>query len=288
MSASTAASNAASNAASIDSEAFSVVVADHTATVTLLGPGKGNAQGPEFWRDCAPLFQKLSDDENVRVVVVRGSGKHFSVGLDLPAMGGELGPLLVPNAGPSERQRLLEVIRRMQGALSSIFLCKKPVIAALHGWCIGGGLDLAAACDIRVCSKDARFSLREVKVGIVADVGSLQRLPHIIGEGATRELALTGRDIDAARAHALGLVSDVFADDDATFAGAAALAADIAAHSPLVVTGIKQVMNARIQGDIDAGLKSVASWNAAFLPSEDLSEAMAAFIEKRAPVFHGR
>jgi len=270
------------------SPAFSVGVDSGIATVTLLGPGKGNAQGPDFWRECPALFHALDVDAAVRAVVVRGSGKNFSFGLDLVGMAAEIGPLLVPNAGPAERMQLLDLIRRMQGALASIFTCRKPVIAAMHGWCIGGGLDLAAACDIRVCSKDARFSLREVKVGIVADVGSLQRLPHIIGEGATRALALTGRDIDAARAHALGLVSDVFSAADDVFAGAAALAADIAAHSPLVVTGIKQVMNARIQGDIEAGLKSVASWNAAFLPSEDLTEAMAAFVEKRAPVFHGR
>lgn len=271
-----------------DSPAFSVAISDGIATITLLGPGKGNAQGPDFWRECPALFQALDVDAAVRAIVVRGSGKNFCFGLDLVGMAADIGPLLVPNAGPAERTQLLDLIRRMQGGLTAIFTCRKPVIAAIHGWCIGGGLDFAAACDIRVCSAGARFSLREVKVGIVADVGSLQRLPHIIGEGATRELALTGRDIDAQRALSLQLVSQVFADDDALFAGAHALAKDIAGHSPLVVSGIKQVMNARIQADVDAGLKTVAAWNTSFLPSEDLAEAMAAFIEKRPPIFHGR
>jgi enoyl-CoA hydratase len=183
---------------------------------------------------------------------------------------------------------LLDVIQRMQGAPHAIFLCRKPVIAAVHGWCIGGGLDVVAACDLRLCSRGTRFSLREVKVGMVADVGSLQRLPFIIGEGATRELALSGRDIDGERALQLGLVSEVLDGDDALFQRAGVVAAEIAANPPLVVQGIKRVMNALIAKDIEDGLRAVASWNAAFLGSEDLTEAMMAFAEKRAPQFRGR
>ncbi|MDP2342588.1 MAG: crotonase/enoyl-CoA hydratase family protein [Deltaproteobacteria bacterium] len=273
---------------STPSSSFSVDVAAGIASVSLLGPGKGNAMGPAFWSECAGVFQALDVDDAVRVVVLRGSGKVFSYGLDLMAMAAELGPLLAAGAGPVERTRLLDVIQRMQGAPHSIFLCRKPVIAAVHGWCIGGGLDVAAACDVRMCSQGARFSLREVKVGMVADVGSLQRLPFIIGEGLTRELALSGRDIDAARALQIGLVSEVADDDDALFVRAMAAAAEIAANPPLVVQGIKRVMNARIAKDIEEGLRAVASWNAAFLGSEDLTEAMVAFAEKRTPVFQGR
>lgn len=268
--------------------AFHVSTHEHVATVTLLGPGKGNAMGPDFWRECPRVFAELDADDAVRVILLRGSGKTFSTGLDLMAMAGELGELLIANAGPVERTRLLSVIQQMQGALHSVFRCKKPVVAAVHGWCIGGGLDLVAAADVRVCSASARISLREVKVAIVADVGSLQRLPHIIGDAATRELALTGRDIDAARALALGLVSQVFPDDEALFAGAAELAAQIAQNPPLVVQGVKHLMNARIEPEISAGLRSVASWNAAFLGSEDLGEAMAAFAERRPGRFQGR
>lgn len=268
--------------------AFSVDVADGIASVSLLGPGKGNAMGPAFWSECAAVFQDLDVDEAVRVVVLRGSGKVFSYGIDLMAMSGELGPLLVSGAGPVERARLLDVITRMQQAPHAIFLCRKPVIAAVHGWCIGGGLDVAAACDLRLCSAGARFSLREVKVAMVADVGSLQRLPHIIGEGITRELALSGKDIDAARALQIGLVSEVCVDDDALFVRAHAAAKEIAANPPLVVQGIKRVMNARIAKEIEEGLRAVAVWNSSFLGSEDLTEAMVAFAEKRPPNFAGR
>lgn len=268
--------------------AFSVDVADHVATVTLTGPGKGNAMGPDFWRECPAVFRALDEDERVRVVVLRGAGKGFSYGLDLLAMAGELATAASPTAGPLDRARLLDVITRMQDATSALARCRVPVVAAVHGWCIGAGLDLIAAADVRLCSATARFSLREVKVGMVADVGSLQRLPHVIGDSATRELALTGRDVDAARAAALGLVSEVFADDDALFAGAAAVAAEIARNPPLVVQGVKRVMNARIDDEIGRGLRAVAMHNAAFLGTEDLQEAIAAFAEKRPPVFRGR
>ncbi len=268
--------------------AFAVDVDAHIATVTLLGPGKGNAMGPDFWRECPAVFRALDADPRVRVVVVRGAGKAFSYGLDLMAMAGEIASLLQPSAGPLERARLMDVITSMQAGPGALARCRVPVIAAVHGWCIGGGLDFIAAADLRVCSATARFSLREVKVGMVADVGSLQRLPHVIGESATRELALTGKDIDAARAQALGLVSEVFADDDAVFTGARALAAQIAKNPPLVVEGIKRVMNARIEDEIARGLKNVAMHNAAFLGTEDLQEAVAAFAEKREPVFTGR
>jgi enoyl-CoA hydratase len=268
-------------------QALRIDIADHVATVTLMGPGKGNAMGPDFWRELPVAMAELDDNDDVHVVVVRGQGPNFSFGLDLMGMVAELAPVLMGNPDAAARAKLLEVIRRMQGSISSAATCKKPVIAAVRGWCIGGGLDLVAACDVRVASTTAQFSLREVKLAMVADVGSLQRLPHIIGDAATRELALTGKDIGAARAQALGLVSDVI--DDAAFDDAVAtLAKTIAANPPLVVQGVKQVMNRRIADEIERGLQHVATWNAAFLPSEDLQEAIAAFSERRPPVFRGR
>jgi len=267
---------------------FALAVDDGVATVTLTGPGRGNAMGPDFWRECPQIFSALDEDDAVRVVIVRGAGASFSFGLDLMAMAGELGPLLSTSAGPVERTKLFDVIQRMQAGPDAVARCRKPVIAAIHGWCIGGAIDLVAACDIRLASQTAKLSVREVKVAMVADVGTLQRLPHIIGEGHTRQLAFTGEDISAARAQAIGLVNDVFADDDALFAAALAMARRIAENPPLVVQGIKRVMHARLQGQLADGLRQVATWNAAFLASEDLGEAMAAFAEKRAPRFQGR
>ena len=163
--------------------------------------------------------------------------------------------------------------------------CRKPVIAAIDGWCIGGGLDLAAACDIRICSAQAKFSLREIRLAIVADIGSLQRLPPIIGQGHTRQLAFTGEDIDADRALAIGLVNDVHPDADALHAAAAAMAARIAANSPVTARGIKQVLDYCADKSVKDGLQYVAVWNAAFLQSKDLAEAISAFMERREPKF---
>ena len=166
--------------------------------------------------------------------------------------------------------------------------CPKPVLAAIHGYCIGGGVDLASACDIRLASADAVFSVRETKVAIVADLGSLQRLPHIIGKGHVAELAYTGKDITAARAKEIGLVNEVFDDAEAVVSAARAMAAEIAANSPLAVEGTKAVLTAGEGRSVAEGLDYVAAWNAGFLQSDDLVEAMAAFMAKRPPEFRGR
>ncbi|MBF6591955.1 MAG: crotonase/enoyl-CoA hydratase family protein [Ktedonobacterales bacterium] len=258
------------------------------AEVILTGPGKGNSMGPDFWRELPVVFAELDADEDIRAILVRGEGSHFSYGLDLAAMLGEPDLQLTGETLASERTRLLALIQRMQGACGSVANCRKPVIAALAGWCIGGGLDLAAACDVRLCSAEARFSLREVKVAIVADIGSLQRLPHIIGQGHTRELAFTGNDIDAARALCIGLVNEVYATRETLFVAAREMAEQIAANPPLVVQGIKRVLNECQGKTVAEGLSYVALWNAAFMPSHDLHEALAAFLERRPPRFEGR
>ena len=159
--------------------------------------------------------------------------------------------------------------------------------AAIHGWCIGGGVDLISAVDIRYASADAKFSVREVKLSIVADVGSLARLPYILSDGHLRELALTGKDIDAARAEKIGLVNEVLPDAEATLAAAHACAAEIAANSPLVTRGIKDVLDEQRTADVAASLRYVAAWNSAFLPSRDLKEGISAMFAKREPNFTG-
>lgn len=176
----------------------------------------------------------------------------------------------------------------MQAAVTAVADRRKPVIAAISGWCIGGGLDLIAAVDVRLASAEAKFSLREAKVAIVADIGSLHRLPGIIGEGHVRELALTGKDIDAARAEKIGLVNDVYPDQDAVLEAAHAMAREIATNPPLVVQGIKDVLDQPKASRVTDGLRYVSAWNAAFLPSEDLTEAIQSVFEKREPEFRGR
>ena len=256
------------------------------AEVVLIGPGKGNAMGPDFWRETPAVFEELGRDPALRAIVVRGDGGNFSYGLDLPAMAPVLAPVLTGSA--ADRTRLLAMIGELQRSVQVVAACPKPVIAAVAGWCIGGGLDFVAACDVRLCSQNARFSLREVKVAMVADLGSLQRLPRIIGEGNTRELAFTGKNIDAARALRIGLVNEVFETEEALLAAARGMAAEIAESSPLVVAGIKTVLNDGVAPAVADGLRRVALWNAAFLPSEDLSEALTAFMESRPPKFTGQ
>ena len=258
------------------------------AQVTLVGPGKGNAMGPDFWRELPRAFQDLDADPEVRAVVLTGSGGNFSYGLDLPAMLGAWDEVLAPGAAADARTRFLGVIRELQAAVSAVADCRTPVVAAVSGWCIGGGVDLIAAADVRLAATDARFSVREVKVAIVADLGSLQRLAGMIGEGHLRELALSGKDIDAVRAERIGLVNDVYPDGQAALDAAHELALQIADNPPLVVRGVKEILELDRAPRVEAGLRYVSAWNAAFLPSEDLAEAMRAFSERRPPEFTGR
>ena len=257
------------------------------AEVVLTGPGKGNAMGPDFWREMPQLFSELDRDDETRAVMIRGEGANFSYGLDLMAMAGDIGAGSLNNLA-AERTKFLDKVGEMQQACNRVADCRKPVIAAINGWCIGGGLDLISACDIRLASADAKFSLREAKIAIVADIGSLQRLPAIIGQGHTRELAFTGKDIGAARALQIGLVGDVYETPEALLAAARQMAAEIAANPPLVVQGIKQVMNYCADKSIADGLRYVGVWNSAFMHSLDLVEAITAFKERRKPEFKGQ
>jgi enoyl-CoA hydratase len=267
--------------------ALAISLDHHVATVTLRASGKASRMGPAFWTEMPDAFAWLDSTPEVRAVVLRGEGEHFSYGLDLASMGGELAPVLGDGALARQRTDLLDVIERMQRSMTCVAACRKPVVAAIAGWCIGGGVDLITACDVRLCASDARFSVREVKLAMVADVGTLARLPAIVGQGHARMLALTGDDIDAARALRIGMVEDVYDSHPALFEAAGALARRMADNPPLVVQGIKQVLNAASERAAAESLRTVALWNSAFLPSHDLREAMTAFVQKRPPRFEG-
>ncbi|MCB9726998.1 MAG: crotonase/enoyl-CoA hydratase family protein [Deltaproteobacteria bacterium] len=254
------------------------------ATVTLAA----RTMAPAFFDDLGAMMAELAADAELRAVVLRGSERCFSYGLDLPATFREHGALFSGGGLAAPRTELLRLIRRWQASMTTVAELPVPVIAAVHGHCIGGGLDLISACDVRLASADATFSLREARVAIIADLGSLQRLPPIIGQGHTRQLAFTGADIGAERARTIGLVNDVYADRQALDVAARALAAEIAANPPLTVRGIKEVLAYGDGRPVRDGLEYVAAWNAAFLQSEDLGEAVSAFMGKRPPAFKGR
>ncbi|MCC9068388.1 crotonase/enoyl-CoA hydratase family protein [Arthrobacter cryoconiti] len=259
------------------------------ALVRLTGPGRGNMMGLAFWAELPELFVALDADETVRAVVLSGQGSHFSTGLDVQeVLGGWLERMGAGTcAQAAARTELLGTIKSLQSAITAVASCRKPVIAAVSGWCIGGGVDLIAAADVRLASVEAKFSLREARLAIVADVGSLQRLRGIIGEGQLRELALTAKDITATRAEKIGLVNDVYADPDALLVAALDMAAQMAANSPLAVAGTKAVLNHGREEEIARGLDFVALWNTSFLHSEDLLEAVQALREHRPGVFSG-
>lgn len=272
----------------MDFESVRIEKSGQVAELVLTGPGKGNALGPAFWREMPVAITVLDADPEVRAVILRGEGKAFTYGLDLLGMMEPMGPLISGETQVAERMKLYHLIHQMQGATEGLARMKKPVIAAVHGWCIGGGMNLIAACDFRLTEKGAKFSLREVKVSIVADLGALQRLPKIIGEGWTRELAYTGRDFGADEATAMHLVNRVFETPEALLAGARETAKQIADNPPMVVSGIKQVMEYCADKSVADGLKFSAAWNSAFLQSQDLNEAFAAFAERRPPKFEGK
>jgi enoyl-CoA hydratase len=261
----------------------------HVATLWLANPAKRNAMGPAFWDELPRAMDELGADDGVRAVVVAGRGPHFTTGLDLTAMAGVAGGAEGGDtSGAARRTRQLAHIERLQRSITAVADCPKPVVAAVHGYCLGGGVDLITACDLRLASADAVFSIRETRIAIVADVGTLQRLPGIVGRGLAAELALTGDDFGAERAQAIGLVNSVHADAAAVVAAARDVAARIARNSPLAVQGTKRVLRYCEGKSVEDGLAFVATWNAAFLDSDDLREAMRAFFEKRPASFSGR
>ena len=261
----------------------------HVATLFLDRPEKRNAMGMPFFAELPEALAELGSDRDVRAIVIAAKGPHFSVGLDLNSLAdiGGSGPGEAPSHAELARRTHADVLR-LQEAISAAADCPKPVIAAVHGYCIGGGVDLITSCDIRVCAADALFSVRETRMAMVADIGSLARLPLVLSAGHVAELVYTGKDIDAARAEQIGLVNHVFADAGAVLAGARAIAAEIAANSPLAVEGAKAVLSQVHRGQVDAGQRYVAAWNAGQLRSHDLTEAVTAFFERRPPEFRGR
>jgi enoyl-CoA hydratase len=232
-------------------------------------------------------MRQVSDDPQVRAVVIAARGPAFTVGLDLKSMGATLMGAGDSASPVADNLNFYREVRTLQGAITAVADCPKPVLAAVHGFCLGGGIDLITACDVRLAAADATFSVRETRMAMVADLGTLQRLPHIIPQGHVAELVYSGKDITAQRAREIGLVNDVYSDQASLLAAAATLAGEMAANSPLAVQGSKAVLRAGEGRSVAAALDYVALWNASFLRSNDLTEAVTAFLSKRPPEFKG-
>lgn len=256
---------------------------DSIAHIRLNRPDKLNALGAEFWTEVTELFKWIDSQDQVRVVVLSGAGPHFCSGIDL-ALLASVAAGLGADAGRNARL-LRRKILDMQAAITAVDRCRKPVLAAIHGYCLGAAVDLVSACDMRYAAQDARFSIKEIDMGMAADVGTLQRLPRIIGDGMLRELAYTGRMVESEEARRIGLVNRVFADQEQLLAGVFEIAAQIAGKSPIAIEGTKQMIGYMRDHRVDDGLEHVAIWNAAMLQSADLRVAMTAHMSKQPPVF---
>lgn len=265
-------------------ETLSINVADHIATVRLNRPDKANAMNAAMWQDIRTAFTWIDAQPEARVAVLEGEGKHFTSGIDLQ-MFMNLLPQIKNDCEARTRENLRRVILDMQDTLTSLERCRKPVLVAIHGACIGGGVDLICCADMRYCSAEATFSIKEIDIGMTADVGTLQRLPKLVGDGIVRELAYTGRKVDAVEAQRIGLVNRVFDTREALQAGVRELAATIAAKSPLSVRGTKEMLNYSRDHSVADGLNYIATWNAAMLMSNDLTAAMMAGMSKQTPTF---
>eukprot|EP00058_Branchiostoma_floridae_P019058 XP_002604547.1 hypothetical protein BRAFLDRAFT_58778 [Branchiostoma floridae] len=268
---------------------------DHVMQVELNRPEKRNAMNRAFWREMVECFQAITAEPDVRAVVVSGAGKIFTAGelgflfvficgLD---MGDTMSSLFVEGADIARKAiRLTPTIKAFQDTFSVIEKCPKPVIAAVHSACVGGGVDLISACDIRLCTQDAWFQIKEVDIGLAADVGTLQRLPKIIGnDSLARELAFTSRRFEAEEAKQMGLVSGIYPDRAAVLEAALDLASTIASKSPIAVQGTKVSMVYSRDHSVQEGLDHVALWNSTMLQSEDVVEAVQAGMQKRKPEF---
>ncbi|AKH70181.1 enoyl-CoA hydratase/carnithine racemase [Spongiibacter sp. IMCC21906] len=256
-------------------EALALRLEGHVAWLALNRPDKANAMNPIMWDELQQAFEWLDAEPHVRVVVLCGEGKHFCAGIDL-AMFADLLPdtdgQIMDQARLAERFR--QTVLRLQNNISAIERCRKPVIAAIHGSCLGGGVDLVSACDMRYCSDGAVFSIKEIDIGIVADVGTLQRLPGLIPQGVARELAFTGRAVKPAEAARLGLVNANYESYQSLIENVSELAQEIARKSPLAIRGTKQALLYARDHSVADALEQVATWNAGMLSKDDLLTAM--------------
>lgn len=265
-------------------ETLAVALDGHVATVRLHRPDKANAMNFAMWQEIRDAFGWVDATPEARVAILDGEGRHFTAGIDLELLAG-LKPRVQTDCEGRTRENLRRLILDLQDTLTAIERCRKPVLAAIHGACVGGGIDLICCADMRYCAADASFAVKEIDVGMTADVGTLQRLPRLIGDGIVRELAYTGRKVDAAEARSVGLVNRVFESREALAAGVAEIAAAIAAKSPLAIRGTKEMILYARDHAVADGLNYIATWNAAMLMSADLEEALRAGAERRAPSF---
>lgn len=263
---------------------FSVTIANHIAQVVFNRPKKVNALNKTAWEEMKSIFETLSDTPEVRVIVLSGEGKHFCAGIDLSLLMAVRQETYDKCEGRT-REKVRKFIFFLQSCINAIENCDKPVLAAIHGGCIGGAVDIIGACDMRYATDDAYFTIKEIDMGMVADLGTLQRLPKLIPDGIIREMAYTGRKVSGKEGQTFGLVNRSFVDKETMMAEVNKIAQTIASKSPLSIRGTKEIIKHARDHSVADGLNFMATWNAAMLLSNDLNEAFMATVEKRVPKF---
>jgi|TARA_B100001287_G_scaffold217881_1_gene186798 enoyl-CoA hydratase len=264
-------------------KSFKVEISEHVANLILSRPDQLNTMSRDFWVELGEVTEEINMNSEVRVLIMSSTGKHFCAGMDLTAFSN--GVDNIPEDKKPDHARIGEAVYRvakeLQGYISSLESIRVPVIAAIHGGCVGGAVDLVTACDIRLASDDAFFCIQEINIGMAADVGTLQRLPKIIPDSKMREMAYTGRRMYAEEAKESGLVSDTFESHEKLLEAANNLAKEIATKSPIAIHGLKAVMNYSRDHSVSDSLDFNALWSGAMLSQRDMTEAMTANMEKR-------
>ena len=246
----------------------------HIAHVVLNRPDAMNSMVPEFWTELPAAIRKIDDDANARVIVISSTGKHFSAGMDLSVF---LNMKEDFKGDPGRRaERMRRTVIMLQECFSAIEQARMPVIAAVQGGAIGGAVDLLSACDMRYCTQDAFFTIKETQLGMTADVGTLQRLPKLIPIGIVKELAYTGRNFDASEAHQLGFVNQIFDDQASMLEAVIKVAHQISTNSPLAVSGTKTMINYAVDHPVAESLNYMATWQAGMFQMEDIFKAIEA------------
>ena len=258
---------------------------NEVAYIWINRPEKKNAMDFDVWFGIPDLVNEINEKEEAKCILLLGKGDSFSAGIDIATFMGDMNLNENLSSTADDRRKTMKLIDDMQGAFTTIANSKVPVIALAHGFCIGGATSMISACDIRLSTKDTKFSIGETKLGLVADVGALQRMPNIISKGDLRELAFTGRHFDGQHADKIRFVNAIYDSVEELHEAGIQLAEEIASNSRHIVGGTKNVLDKGEDLTTDQALDYVRLWNTSYLISDDLKEGVTAFFEKRDPDF---
>jgi len=264
-------------------ECFDVEIKDHIAHISLSRPQVANAMNKTFWNELPAIVRDIDENARARVIVISAQGKHFSAGMDLSVFAG--GPDQSHIEAGRRRERMMQTVLMLQKTFSCLEEARMPVLVAINGACVGGGMDFTSAADMRYCTKDAFFCIAEINIGMTADVGTFPRMGYVMPQGLVRELAFTGRRMFADEAQACGFVNKVFETQDQMMEAVMGHATDIANKSPLAITGSKEMLNYGRDHSVADALKHIAVWQTGMFQPGDMAESFTAQGEKRDPEF---